>query len=125
MSHVFSEACALVLAVFEIQWDTKKFQTVIDQFVPKPFGHLSLQGFDMIIIEFNDFSGAKIDQMIVVFLICQFVAGPPITKIVTFKNARFIEQPHGPVYRGNADAGVFLRRPPMQFLHIGMIGCFR
>jgi hypothetical protein len=125
MSHVFSEARALVLAVFGLQRDAKKLQSVIDQFVPKAFRHLSLQGFNLIIIEFDDFSGAKIDQMIVVFLVCQFIAGPPIAKIVTFKNARFIEQPHGPVNRCNADAGIFLRRPPVQFFHIRMIGCFR
>jgi hypothetical protein len=59
--------------------------------------------------------------MIVMVFVGLFVPGAAVAEIVPGDDARFFEQPHRPVDRGNADFRIDRRRTPEDLLDIRMI----
>jgi len=97
---------------------------VIDQPVAQPFGDLALQRFEFGVDEFHDDAGFDINHVVVVGLGCGFVAGAPIAEIMAFENPGFLEQAHGPIDRGDRDAGIDGGGARVQLFDIGMVEAF-
>src|SRR3546814_11738347 len=61
-------------------------------------------------------------RMIMMGIMRRFIAGPAITELRPFQDARFFEQPHRAVDGGDGNARIDDDGPRMQRLDIGMIG---
>lgn len=98
---------------------------MIDEAETELLRDLALQGFQLLIDEFNHPAGFDIDQVIVMTVVRSFIARAAIAEIMALQDARFLEQAHGPVNRGDRDSSVDCRSARMQRLDIGMILRFR
>src|SRR3546814_14783543 len=78
-----------------------KFHSVIYQTKAEIFRDLPLKLLQFGIHEFNDISCFHVNQVIVMRFGCSFVARATVAEIMTFQNARFLEQADGAVDRGN------------------------
>ena len=97
---------------------------MVDQTVTQTLGNLALESLDFRIDEFDHLAGFHIDQMIVMCFGHGFVARTAVTEIVAVENARFLEQAHGAIDRGDRDLGIDCGSARMEQFHIGVIIAF-
>src|SRR3546814_20284821 len=71
--------------------------------------------------EFNDISCFHVNKVIVMRFGCSFVARATVAEIMTFQNARFLEQADGAVDRGNGYTGIDGRGAQVKLLYVGML----
>lgn len=97
---------------------------MIDQTVAKLLGDLALQGFDLRILELDDFATFNINQMIMVRFRYFLVPGTPVPEIMPAEDVVLFKQSYGSVDSSNADLGVDLSGSLMNEFHIGVIARF-
>src|SRR3546814_3219518 len=85
------------------------------------FRDLPLKLLQFGIHEFNDISCFHVNQVIVMRFGCSFVARATVAEIMTFQNARFLEQADGAVDRGNGYTGIDGRGALVKLFYVGMI----
>src|SRR5205085_6030353 len=91
-------AGALSIAV---ERDAVKLHPMVDEAEAELLGNSLLQRLELIVDELDHISGFYVDKMIVVGFGCGFVARAAVAELVAFENPCFLEQPHGPVDRGD------------------------
>lgn len=111
--------------IFAVDADAVQFHPVVHQPIAEPFGDLALEGLQFRIDEFDDLAAFDVDQVVMVRFGCSFVPGAAIAEIMPVEDARFFEQAHGAVYRGDRNLGVDGTGPFVQCFHIGVVIRFR
>jgi hypothetical protein len=109
-----------VLAI-AVEGDAVKLHSMVDEPEAELFGDALLKLLQLLVDELDHIAGLDVDQMIVVRIGGGFVSRTPITELMPLENARFLEQPHGPIDRRNRDVRVDRRCAGVKGLDIGMI----
>src|SRR5919197_1984934 len=95
-----------------------------DQIITELIGNHPLKPFDLLVTELDHTTGLQVNQMVMVRTRHFLVTRTAVAKIMPREDIGLLEQPHGAVHRGNADAWVDRSRSPIDLLDIGMIHGF-
>src|SRR5579884_2514390 len=102
-----------------------QFEAVADEVVAELVGDDLLQLLDFLVAEFDDLTGLQIDQVVVMRTRHLFIARAAVAEIVPGEDVRLLEQPHGPVHRGDADMRIDLGGAAVHLLDVGVVGGIR
>src|SRR5438046_1714510 len=104
-----------------IDRDAVQLHAMVDQSETKLFGDPLLQGFELVVDEFDHIPGLDVDQMVVVAFRGCLVARAPIAELMAFEDSRLLEQPDGAIDGRDRDIRVDRCRAGVQRLDIGMV----
>src|SRR5487761_735964 len=102
-----------------------ELQAMADQIIAELGSDRFLQFLAVLVAEFDHFAGLQVDQMVVMGARHFLVARTAVAEIVARQNARLLEQAHGAIDGGDADARINRDGAAVDLLDIGMIGRFR
>ncbi len=84
-----------------------------------------LELFDLLVAKLDDAAALQVDQVIVVVARHLFVTRAAVAEIMSREDIGFLEQPHRPVDRRDADPWIDFGGTPVDLLDIGVIGRVR
>src|SRR5262249_48026482 len=102
-----------------------ELKAVPDQFVAEFIGDQLLQPLDLLIAKLDHTTRLQVNQMVMVGARHLLITGAAFSEVVPRQNVGLFEQPHGAIYRSDADARIDRGGAPVDLFDIGMIGGLR